>query len=195
LLGKLDTVRRGKERGFNVTNDIKRTSGKFAGRVAKIFKRLPKPLEWQSFYRHDLPILIDFCEEVRKVSIQNDLNRSQIRALETLKEVSSEEFQKVITYDQEPSDLVKGPDRVDSSQIELEGFSGYPCQKGNPSKRNSNQGIPPDSGTKRLGGNPYPSGATLLGAFQGKCSIRHAKEENNRCNQQVRHHFKEKIGL
>ena len=23
---------------------------------------LPKPLEWQSFYRHDLPILMDICE-------------------------------------------------------------------------------------------------------------------------------------
>jgi len=71
LLGKLDTVRRGKERGFNVTDDIRRTSGKFAGRVAKIFKSLPKPLEWQSFYRHDLPILMDVSEEVREVSMQN----------------------------------------------------------------------------------------------------------------------------
>jgi len=123
LLVKLDSMRRSKERGFNVTNDIRRTSGKFAGRVAKIFKNLPKPLEWQSFYRHDLPILMDICEEVQKVSIQNDLNRSQIRALETLKEVSSEEFQRVITHDQEPSNLVKGPDRVGSDQIELKDLS------------------------------------------------------------------------
>ena len=77
LLGKLDTVRRGKERGFNVTNEIRRTSGKFAGRVLKIFKNLPKPLEWQSFYRHDLPILMDISEEVREVSNQNHLNRKK----------------------------------------------------------------------------------------------------------------------
>ena len=38
MLGKLDTKRRGKERGYNVANDIKWTSGKFAGRVEKIFK-------------------------------------------------------------------------------------------------------------------------------------------------------------
>ena len=121
LLGKLDTVRRGKERGFNVTNDIRRTSGKFAGRVVKIFKKLPKPLEWQSFYRHDLPILMDISEEVQKVSIQKGLNRSQIRALETLKEVSSEEFQRVTAREQESSNLAKGPDRVDSFQIDGSG--------------------------------------------------------------------------
>ncbi len=124
LLGKLDTVRRGKERGFNVTNEIRRTSGKFAGRVLKIFKNLPKPLEWQSFYRHDLPILMDISEEVQKVSIQEDLNRSQIRALETLKEVSSEEFQRVITYDQESSDDPEvEPDSKDYSKIGLRDLS------------------------------------------------------------------------
>jgi len=45
VLGKLDTMRRGKERGHNVTNDIKWTSGRFAGRVEKIFKNVPMWLE------------------------------------------------------------------------------------------------------------------------------------------------------
>ena len=93
LLLKLDTVRRSKERGFNVSDEIKRTSGNFAGRVVKIFKNLPKPLEWQSFYRHDLQILMDINEEVREVSNQNHLNRAQTKALKKLKDVSPEEFQ------------------------------------------------------------------------------------------------------
>ncbi len=71
LLLKLDTVRHSKERGFNVSDEIKRTSSKFAGRVTKIFKNPPKSLEWQPFYRHDLPILMDINEEVRKASLQN----------------------------------------------------------------------------------------------------------------------------
>jgi hypothetical protein len=50
---------------------------------------------------------MDISEEAQKVSIQNGLNRSQTRALETLKEVSSEEFQRVITYDQEPDEKEK----------------------------------------------------------------------------------------
>ena len=48
----------------------KRTSHKFMGSVVKIFKNLPKPVEWRSFYNNDLPILMDICKEVREVSIQ-----------------------------------------------------------------------------------------------------------------------------
>ena len=123
LLGKLDSMRRSKERGFNVTNDIKQTSRKFAGRVAKIFKNLPKPLEWRSFYRHDLPILIDFCEEVRKASIQNRLNRSQTRALEKLRSASKQEFQRVTAHAQGSPNLEIGHVNRDSSQIDIRDLS------------------------------------------------------------------------
>ncbi len=69
LLVKLDSVRRCKERGFNVSEQINRTSRKLAGRVIKIFKNLPKPLEWRSFYINDLPILMDIHKEVQEASI------------------------------------------------------------------------------------------------------------------------------
>ena len=95
LLVKLDSMRRSKERGYDVSEEIGRTSHKFVGRVEKIFKNLPKPLEWQSFYIHDLPILMDICEEVREASMQNRLNRSQTRALEKLRAASKQEFQRV----------------------------------------------------------------------------------------------------
>ena len=84
LLGKLDSVRRTQERGSSVSRQSKSLSHKFMGQVEKIFKNLPKPLEWRSFYNNDLPILIDFCEEVQEASMQNRLNRSQTRALEKL---------------------------------------------------------------------------------------------------------------
>ncbi len=124
LLGKLDTMRRGKVRGFNVTKDIRRASRKFAGRVAKIFKSLPKSLEWRLFYRHDLPILIDFCEEVREASLQNRLNRSQTRALEKLRSASKQEFERVAAHAQRPPNSETGPVGRDSSQIELRDLSG-----------------------------------------------------------------------
>ncbi len=73
LLGKLKSMRRSKERGYNVSEELRHTSHKFVRRVEKIFKNLPKPLEWQSFYNHDLPLLIDFCEEVQEASIQPQL--------------------------------------------------------------------------------------------------------------------------
>jgi len=72
-------MRRSKERGYNVSKEIRQTSNKFVRRVEKIFDNLSKPLEWLSFLNNDLPILMDICEEVQKVSIQKGLNRSQTR--------------------------------------------------------------------------------------------------------------------
>jgi hypothetical protein len=64
------------------------TTNRYIRRVEKIFKKLPKPIEWLSFLHHDLPILIDFSDEIQKLAIQNSLSRAQILALETLKTVS-----------------------------------------------------------------------------------------------------------
>jgi DNA modification methylase len=57
----------------------------------------PKSLEWQTFYRHDLPILVDLSQDVKNVSIRNGLNRSQTMALEALKAASAKKFQRVTT--------------------------------------------------------------------------------------------------
>jgi len=71
LLGKLHSIENSKYRGSQVSGKGKSLLRKFAQQVAKIFQNLPKPLEWRSFYHHDLPILMDFCEEDREVSIQH----------------------------------------------------------------------------------------------------------------------------
>ncbi len=41
------------------------------GRVQQILKNLPNPLEWRSFYTHDLTLVVDICKEVQEVSIQH----------------------------------------------------------------------------------------------------------------------------
>ena len=46
LLGKLKASRRGKERGYNPSRELRHTAHKFMRRVDQIFKNLPKPLEW-----------------------------------------------------------------------------------------------------------------------------------------------------
>ena len=74
LLGKLDSVRRSEELGYEVASEAKLTSNKFIGSVQEIFKNLPKPVKWLSFYLNDLPLLMDFCEEVQEVSIQHQLS-------------------------------------------------------------------------------------------------------------------------
>ena len=123
LLGKLDSVRRTQERGSSVSRQSKSLSHKFMGQVEKIFKNLPKPLEWRSFYNNDLPILIDFCEEVQEASMQNRLNRSQTRALEKLRAASKQEFYTLTAHGQESSDPVKGPDSTHFSKIDLRDLS------------------------------------------------------------------------
>ena len=76
-----------KNRGSMVSKEAELLFNKFVKQVDDIFKKLSMSLKWQSFYIHDIPLLMDICEEVRNVSIQKGLNRSQTRALETLKEV------------------------------------------------------------------------------------------------------------
>ena len=49
LLGKLKSMRRSKERGYNASKESRHTSHKFVRRVEKIFKNLPKSLKWRSF--------------------------------------------------------------------------------------------------------------------------------------------------
>ena len=53
---------------------------KFMEQVEHIFKNLPKPLEWRSFYNNDLPLLIDFCEEVRDAYLEHHLNKLKLPA-------------------------------------------------------------------------------------------------------------------
>ena len=48
---------------------------KFAQQVEKVFKKLPKSLEWQPFYTNDLNLIVDTSQEVRKVSVQRRLNK------------------------------------------------------------------------------------------------------------------------
>jgi len=49
LLGKLDAVRTSKARNSEISREAKLLFYKFVEQVEKIFKNLPKPLEWLSF--------------------------------------------------------------------------------------------------------------------------------------------------
>ena len=75
---------------------------KFVQQVEKIFKNLPKSLDWLSFLNHDLPLVIDFCKDVQEASIQNGLNGAQTRALAKLKAASNVEFQRLTARDKTP---------------------------------------------------------------------------------------------
>jgi N6-adenosine-specific RNA methylase IME4 len=71
LLVKLDSDRR---RGTD------HVSHKFVGQVERLFARLPKPVEWRSYFEHDLPLL-KLPEPVKALINAETLNKSQAEAL------------------------------------------------------------------------------------------------------------------
>ncbi len=119
MLGKLKASRRGKERGYNPSRELRHTAHKFMRRVDQIFKNLPKPVKWLSFYLNDLPLLMDFCEDVQDISIKHNLNKSQTRALAKLKEASDGEFQRLTAHAQRPPNSEMAYVSSDSSQINI----------------------------------------------------------------------------
>ena len=72
LLGKLNSISISKNRGSKISKKAELLFNKFVKQVDKIFKNLPKSLEWQSFYVNDFPLLMDICKEVQEVSIQHE---------------------------------------------------------------------------------------------------------------------------
>ena len=84
LLRKLDSVRTIRERGSKVSSPSESLFHKFVEQVDRIFKNLPKPLKWRSFYTHDLKLLVETEQEVWQVATEEELNKSQTSALEKL---------------------------------------------------------------------------------------------------------------
>ena len=72
LLGKLHSITISKNRGSRISKEAELLFNKFVKQVEKIFKNLPKSLEWRSFYTHDLTLLVDICKEVQDISIQHN---------------------------------------------------------------------------------------------------------------------------
>ena len=123
LLGQLDSVRSSQSRGSEVSNISKALFHKFVEQVEGIFKNLPKPLEWLSFYNNDLPMLLSTCKEVQDASIKHNLNKSQIKALEKLKKVSESEFKRFANPEPSVPKAESSPDRQRSGDRDLNDFS------------------------------------------------------------------------
>ena len=119
LLGKLHSIKSSKIRGSKVSSEGEALLHKFMQQVEKIFKTLPKPSKWHSFYNNELPLVIDFSKEVQEASIHNGLNGAQTRALEKLKSASNLEFQRLTVRGKRPPSSEMGHVSKDSSQTSL----------------------------------------------------------------------------
>ena len=69
---------------------------KFVKQVEKIFKKLPKRLEWQSFYTHDMSLILNICDDIRHISLKNQMNKSQIKSLSDVKKSSPDIYQDIV---------------------------------------------------------------------------------------------------
>jgi len=48
------------------------------------------------FYNNDLPFITDIYEEIRKISVENQLNKAQTKAITDIKNTSEEAFQDIV---------------------------------------------------------------------------------------------------
>ncbi len=124
LLRRLDSVRRSESRGSALSSRSKTLSHTYMGQVEKIFANLPKPLKWRSFYLNDLPILMEISKSVKKTAIENGLNRAQTKALQELRNASSEEFQMVTSGDLNSPKHREAPENKVAAKIDLKDLSG-----------------------------------------------------------------------
>ena len=58
-------------------------SNKFVRKAEEIFSGLPKPKDWQSFQKHDLPLLFTH-NEVQQFALDHKLNKAQTKAVNEL---------------------------------------------------------------------------------------------------------------
>ena len=73
---------------------------KFMQQLEKIFKKLPNCLEWKSFYVNCFPLVRGICKDIRKISFENQLNKSQIKAISEVKKTSNEAYQHIVNNTQ-----------------------------------------------------------------------------------------------
>jgi len=92
LFAKLHFKTTSKKCGSKVPKNSISLYNKFVKQVEEIFNKLPKHLEWMFFYVHDFPLITDICGEIRKISVENQLNRAQTKAISDIKNTSEETF-------------------------------------------------------------------------------------------------------
>ena len=117
LLGKLNSVVNNLNKQSTISESRLQQVHKFMNLVKKIFKSLPKRLEWKRFYVNNLPIIMEICEDIRQISLENQLNKSQIKAIAEVKKSSEKAFQDIVNIgklenlvpnDHPKNDLKKG---------------------------------------------------------------------------------------
>jgi len=96
LLSKLHSIHVRQNKQSILSEDEHILFSKFTKQVNKYFQMLPKRLEWISFYTNDLPLILEICDDIRDISLKNQLNKSQVKAILDVKNSSDEAFQAIV---------------------------------------------------------------------------------------------------
>jgi hypothetical protein len=96
LLGKLNSVVNNQNKQSNISESRLQQVHKFMNPLKIIFINLPKRLEWKSFYVNELPIIMDICEDIRQISLENQLNKSQVETISEVKKSTTKAFQDIV---------------------------------------------------------------------------------------------------
>lgn len=91
LLGRLHTV----ERHDSPSKEAEIFANKFVGKVDDVFSNLPKPVDWHSFYNHDLGIA-SIPDDIKQWAAANKLNKSQTKALDKLAKADPVKFDAIV---------------------------------------------------------------------------------------------------
>jgi ParB/RepB/Spo0J family partition protein len=125
LLGKLNSLVNNQHKQSSISESRLQQVHKFMNPMKQIFKNLPKRLEWKSFYVNDLPIIVEICEDIRQISLENQLNKSQIKAISEVKKTSAKAFQDIVNTaklenlpkNDSPKNDLKKPDNVPLNEM------------------------------------------------------------------------------
>jgi hypothetical protein len=67
----------------------------FVAKVKEAFAALNRPVDWETFYNHDLSLVTALDEDVKEIAVREKLNKSQAKAIQKLKKGALEAFVKV----------------------------------------------------------------------------------------------------
>ena len=124
LLGKLNSVVNNQNKQSTIFESRLQQVHKFMNPMKKIFKNHPKRLEWKCFYVNDLPIIMEICEDIRQISLENQLNKSQVKAISEVKKISAKAFQDIVNIGK-----LEKSSQNDSQKNDLKKASNVPLQE------------------------------------------------------------------
>jgi hypothetical protein len=95
---------------------------KFVNLIVAITKSLPRPINWRSFYNHDLQLITKLDKDVAEVAAVNKLNKTKTKAMQKFKEDAPAQFEQIHAQARqgEAGQIAVGyidPEQVDLSEV------------------------------------------------------------------------------